>query len=1854
MAYHTGDIDYIDFFNQRLALNIPLLVDHSQRGNLNFTYSLRYAATVEWDENYIGGAYAYQWGPANNKINSPFLSMDGNLLLGVAYVFGCNGGACTTSYYASDENGQTHYLATNVNGGSGTCGFESADGSGILWNCNGILVNRQGVQFHQQGGTSTFPANVQDPNGNRLTFSCTSGSGACNTPGNVIKMTDSVGRFWWHYWGGGNTALCPGSPVRADLWQVPGPNGTLRNFTFCYSTVHVLTAFGASGVEEYQAFPQLITAVVLPDGTTWQFTYDNYGDITNVRLPTGGSIAYTWITNGPGRGVISRTRSDGTTSSQWTYNGSIGSPTTTVTDPLLNDTVYTPVDNTNLDCDNRITQEKHYQGSAGGGNLLETLNYGYQVLDDPYPLDAGGCGVAFLPASTTTTNNANQVTQVSTTYDTGFSYTDQNGNTAHHSVYGLPQQTINYDYGNGALGPALKTTNTVYKALSTDSNASSYLSANVLSLANSQTVLNGGGTQAAQTTYAYDESNGSVCTTQPCGDLTSVTRWLNGGTSPKSQYKYNSNGMLTTKCDPIDLPCSNPTLYTYNGAYLSQIQYPTAGVAHFRHFVFDSNTGLMTQSTDENGTSNPTNYSWDCMLRPLSITYPDGGQEGVTYNYSGGTGCSTATGLTYTGATQTKKINASLTLSQSSIYDGLGRLLHTQLTSDPEGTDYTDTTYDLNGRVYSVTNPYRSTSDSTYGLTKYQYDSLNRVTTVIESDLSAISTSYSGKCATVTDEVVHQQTSCTDGLQRLTEVDEPSAPAAAPSSGSGTATVPTNDSEKSTTNSGSASAGPKAVGQGTDSGIGPDGYSDDVWSNPNNITLNNSNSPASIYLDCSDNAGGLSNYLLAKSFGFNLPSSTLSINGIQVTFTREETSGGQVYDNSIEIVKGGVIGGTDHTAYAAWGYSYSQVSFGSSTDLWGLPWSYTDINSSGFGAALSSSVGPVCGGTANVISVTTTVWYTTPAGTTYDSGTVWVTVNGAPQMSATYGQGDTPTSVASKLAASINGNGSSPVTASLPQGSTSITLTAKSTGPSSNYSLVSGSSSSNGFSPPSFGVSVSGSSLSGGYDAGGALTASTFYQYDALDNLTRVDQKNGDSNSADWRTRTFSYDSLSRLRCAANPEIAIVVCPSPDPVPDNVAYTQGTIGYGYDPNSNLLHKTDARGITITFAYDALNRLTQKSYSDGLTATVKYGYDAIAPTGCSPSLTMLNPIGQRTAMCDAAGIEAWSYERMGRPVTDQRTSNAVTKSTGYGYNLDGSILSMTYPSGRTITYTPSAAARMLSAVDTANGVNYATSALYTSGGALRSATNGTAHVYDYFNLRLQPCRFAVNTSGTTPTSCADTNKGNVLDVTYNFGLGADNGNVLGITNNITAGRSLTAAYDALNRIESAYMGTSWSEQYGIDLWGNLTTITNMPGKPAGETLTQGATTQNRFAGMSYDAAGNLLNDGSTAYAFDAESRIKTAGTATYLYDGDGKRVEKSTSSGVYKIYWYGMGSDPLDETDGTGSLTNTAFNEYVFFNGKRIARRNSASNVFYYFTDHLGTSREIVQAGQTLPCYDADFYPFGREQMVYTNTCPQNYKFTGKERDETTLDNFGARHDSSQYGRFMSPDPVGGIRTDPQTLNRYSYVRNSPLTVVDRDGLYACEDDDNLCATKNDRNFGNALLELRFSGLQGAAIAANFGSAKEENGITVDFKSASDMGVGVLGATDFTAHRNENGSIGNIQIKVNLLNGLKGRDLLQTVAHEGSHVQDDLRFFLSFDFSSNKFNSALNFYHYDTEFKAFEIGAMMKPYQNLDCSGGQGTVACGNIVPGPHGYSNLDRYLTTNPQYRKTNNELQFDPKMWPQ
>lgn len=73
--------------------------------------------------------------------------------------------------------------------------------------------------------------------------------------------------------------------------------------------------------------------------------------------------------------------------------------------------------------------------------------------------------------------------------------------------------------------------------------------------------------------------------------------------------------------------------------------------------------------------------------------------------------------------------------------------------------------------------------------------------------------------------------------------------------------------------------------------------------------------------------------------------------------------------------------------------------------------------------------------------------------------------------------------------------------------------------------------------------------------------------------------------------------------------------------------------------------------------------------------------------------------------------------------------------------------------------------------------------------------------------------------------------------------------------------------------------------------------------------------------------------------------------------------------------------------------------------------------------------------------------------------PNEQHFTGKIHDsESGLDYFGARYYSENDARFMSPDwsakvePVPYAKLgDPQSLNLYGYMLDSPLDGVDRDG-----------------------------------------------------------------------------------------------------------------------------------------------------------------------------------------------------------
>ena len=582
----------------------------------------------------------------------------------------------------------------------------------------------------------------------------------------------------------------------------------------------------------------------------------------------------------------------------------------------------------------------------------------------------------------------------------------------------------------------------------------------------------------------------------------------------------------------------------------------------------------------------------------------------------------------------------------------------------------------------------------------------------------------------------------------------------------------------------------------------------------------------------------------------------------------------------------------------------------------------------------------------------------------------------------------------------------------------------------------------------------------------------TDYTYDALDNLKTVTQKGGSTDSTQWHTRTFNYDSLSRLLSASNPE-------------------SGTSSYTYDANGNLIYKTSpapnqtgSATVTLTYCYDALNRLTAKAYtqqtcSNGTlpSPVATYLYDQASYNG----LTIANGIGRRTGMTDSAGSEAWSYDSMGRIATDQRTTNTLARAFSYTYNLDGSLATTTHPkisadNPLTITFTTGGAGRPLSEASVDDG-GYAYNVHYAPNGALcymNSAWGNTfTHIWT-FNNRLQPAQiqlYGTSHGASSPLCSPSTDPSFDLNYSYTYvdANGHNNGNVVQIANGDWH-RLQYFTYDSLNRIASAqtaatnqnaYQGDNsiaycWGEQFGYDPWGNLLSISSVSSSYTGctqESLSVAVNTKNQIIGNTYDAAGNLYiaQPGNVLYTYDAENHLTATGGQTYIYDGDGKRVEKATTGTPpvpNKLYWYDADGKLIIETDASGN----EFYRYFYFAGRLVKREEANDWVDHYGLDALGNVRFVYGAFGANDF--SDYYPFGGER-VFQSGSGNKIKFTSKERDsESGNDNFGARYYSSSLGRFLSPDPenAGASPDSPQSWNAYSYVLNNPLKYIDPDGL----------------------------------------------------------------------------------------------------------------------------------------------------------------------------------------------------------
>ena len=56
------------------------------------------------------------------------------------------------------------------------------------------------------------------------------------------------------------------------------------------------------------------------------------------------------------------------------------------------------------------------------------------------------------------------------------------------------------------------------------------------------------------------------------------------------------------------------------------------------------------------------------------------------------------------------------------------------------------------------------------------------------------------------------------------------------------------------------------------------------------------------------------------------------------------------------------------------------------------------------------------------------------------------------------------------------------------------------------------------------------------------------------------------------------------------------------------------------------------------------------------------------------------------------------------------------------------------------------------------------------------------------------------------------------------------------------------------------------------------------------------------------------------------------------------------------------------------------------------------------------------------------------------------KYTGKEADTSGLYFYESRYYDSVLGRYALPDAIAPGMTDSQSLNRYAYALNNPVTM----------------------------------------------------------------------------------------------------------------------------------------------------------------------------------------------------------------
>ncbi len=233
---------------------------------------------------------------------------------------------------------------------------------------------------------------------------------------------------------------------------------------------------------------------------------------------------------------------------------------------------------------------------------------------------------------------------------------------------------------------------------------------------------------------------------------------------------------------------------------------------------------------------------------------------------------------------------------------------------------------------------------------------------------------------------------------------------------------------------------------------------------------------------------------------------------------------------------------------------------------------------------------------------------------------------------------------------------------------------------------------------------------------------------------------------------------------------------------------------------------------------------------------------------------------------------------------------------------------------------------------------------------------------------------------------------------------------------------------------------------------------------------------------YDADGNLTDDGLRTLTWDADSRLTSVTTkdtllpagapmyrVSYQYDDGGRRIAQTVeartfSGGVYvlasrRCFLYD-GWNCVAEYDyapSGGGASRTLFRSFVWSSSSPsssllIVRRHTGPQAGTHFATHDGNGNvtALVDASSGTESARYDYDPFGNLLRATGPFAAENpFRFSSQFTDEVTgLVYYGYRHYDPVAGRWLSRDPIG----ERGGVNLYGFIGNDGVNGVDMLGL----------------------------------------------------------------------------------------------------------------------------------------------------------------------------------------------------------